>query len=128
MRSEKILEHIDKTIIERIKNGERWCSIISYLKDNIVRYKRRDGYIQVSEKYLINNWDRIEWKKRMTTMLVIQSNRRISDINWIKKSHSKFPQLGSVGMYKLLLLKDKLKYNQSSESDSVPDISESSNS
>jgi len=127
MRPEKILLHIDKTIIEKIKNGERWLSLIDYLKDNINKYKRRDGYIQVSEKYLINNWDRIEWKKRMTTMLVIQSNRRISDINWIKKNHSKFPQLGSIGMYNLILLKDKLRYNQSSDSESSK-LSDSSNS
>ncbi len=127
MRPEKILLHIDKTIIEKIKNGERWLSLIDYLKDNINKYKRRDGYIQVSEKYLINNWDRIEWKKRMTTMLVIQSNRRISDINWIKKSHSKFPQLGSIGMYNLILLKDKLRYNQSSDSESSK-LSDNSNS
>ena len=127
MRPEKILLHIDKTIIEKIKNGERWLSLIEYLKDNINKYKRRDGYIQVSEKYLINNWDRIEWKKRMTTMLVIQSNRRISDINWIKKNHSKFTQLGSIGMYNLILLKDKLRYNQSSDSESSK-LSDSSNS
>lgn len=127
MRPEKILLHIDKTIIEKIKNGERWLSLIDYLKDNINKYKRRDGYIQVSEKYLINNWDRIEWKKRMTTMLVIQSNRRISDINWIKNSHSKFPQLGSIGMYNLILLKDKLRYNQSSDSESSK-LSDNSNS
>lgn len=125
MSAEKITQHIDKMIIQRIRKGDRWIGLIDYLKDNIKKYQKREGYIQVSEKYLISNWDKIEWKKRMTTMLVIQSNRRISDINWIKKNHSKFPQLGSIGMYNLILLKDKLRYNQSSDSS---ELSNNSNS
>ena len=47
----------------------------------------------------------------MTTMLVIQSMRRISDIKWISENHNKFPRYSSHKMYKLVSLKDKLKAN-----------------
>jgi hypothetical protein len=116
MSPDKVISYIDKVVIEQIQLGLRWDDISKTLKDKSINYKKRDSYIQVSERYLINNWDRIEWKKRMTSMLVIQSLKRLSDIKWIKQNHSKFPQLGSVGIYKLLELKDKLRYNQSQES------------
>lgn len=111
MIPEKILAHIDNQVIDRIELGQRWNDIIDYFNSNIQRYKKRDAYINVSEKYLLSNWSRIEWKKRMTTMLVIQSQRRVKDINWIIKNHKNFPQYGSVKMYKMISLKDKLKYN-----------------
>jgi hypothetical protein len=112
MKPEKVLNHIDNQIVDQINLGQRWDDIISYLSGNVKRYKKRDGYIQVSETYLVNNWERIEWKKRLTTMLVIQSMRRIDDIKWIKKNHQNFQRYGSLKMYKLISLKDKLKYNK----------------
>ncbi len=118
MSPDKVISYIDKVVIEQIQLGLRWDDISKTLKEKVIKYKKRDSYIQVSEKYLINNWNRIEWKKRMTTMLVIQSLKRLSDIKWIKENHSKFPQLGSVGIYKILELKDKIRFNQSSESTS----------
>lgn len=111
MEPKRVLYHIDNQVIDRIELGQRWNDIIDYLNSNIQRYKKRDAYINVSEKYLLSNWSRIEWKKRMTTMLVIQSQRRVKDINWIIKNHKNFPQYGSVKMYKMISLKDKLKYN-----------------
>jgi hypothetical protein len=131
MESNRVLIHIDNKIIEQLNRGLRWEDIINDLNSSIKRYKKRDGYIQVSEKYLVNNWNRIEWKKRLTTMMVIQSIRRISDIKWIKENNSKFPDLGNIEMYKLLGLRDKLLYNQSSElsnSNSSSELSNSSNS
>jgi len=112
MTPERVIIHIDQTIIERINSGQRWDDIIGYLSENIERYVKRDSFIKVSESYLVKNWERIEWKKRMTTMLVIQSTRRINDIKWIKENHYRFQQYGSVKMYKLISLKDKLNYNK----------------
>jgi hypothetical protein len=125
MRPEKVLQHIDKQVIEQISLGQRWEDILFNLSCNVKRYKKRQGYIQVSEKYLINNWDRIEWKKRLTTMLVIQSIRRIDDIKWIIENHKSFPRYGSSKMYKMLSLKDKLKFNYSSSSDDSQIVSNS---
>lgn len=118
MSPERVLLHIDNTIVEKINQGQRWEDIICYLSDNVKRYKMRDAYIQVSEKYLLNNWERIEWKKRMTTMLVIQSVRRIEDIKWINSNHKKFQRYNSIKMYKMISLRDKLKINYSSSEDS----------
>ncbi len=110
MSPNRVLEHIDNNIVDKINKGHRWDDILIYLNNNIKRYKKRDAYIQVSEKYLVKNWERIDWKKRMTTMLVIQYVRRVNDINWIKKNHQKFPQFGSLKMYKMISLRDKLKF------------------
>jgi hypothetical protein len=112
MSPEKVLKHIDNQVIDQINLGQRWDDIIEYLSSNVRRYRNRDGYIEVSEKYLVKNWDRIEWKKRLTTMLVINSIRRIEDIKWIKKNHRNFPRFGSVKMYKMMSLKDKVKFNK----------------
>jgi hypothetical protein len=128
MSPDKVISYVDNFVIEQINLGLRWDDICILMKEKVKKYKKRDSYIQVSEKYLIQNWSRIEWRKRMSTMLVIQNLKRISDIKWIKENHHNFPQLGSVGMYKLLLLKDKLRYNQSSDSESVSNVSDSSNS
>ena len=111
MGPEKIIQHIDDTIINQLEIGCRWDVILETLQDKVRRYKKRDGFIQVTEKYLVNNWQKIDWKKRMTTMIVIQSMRRIEGINWIKKNHHKFPQYGNLGMLNLLKLKDKVLYN-----------------
>ena len=127
MTPDKVISYIDKVVIEQIQQGLRWNDISKTLKEKVTNYKKRNSYIQVSERYLINNWDSIEWKKRMTTMIVIQSLKRLSDIKWIKENHIKFPQLGSVGIYKLIELKDKLRYNQSSgSSDSTSESSSNS--
>ena len=127
MNPDKVISYIDKVVIEQIRQGLRWNDISKTLKEKVTNYKKRNSYIQVSERYLINNWDSIEWKKRMTTMIVIQSLKRLSDIKWIKENHIKFPQLGSVGIYKLIELKDKLRYNQSSgSSDSTSESSSNS--
>lgn len=125
MSPEKVLQHIDNSVVDKIKEGQRWDNIITYLFNNIVRYKKRDAYIQVSEKYLVKNWDRIEWKKRMTTMLVIHSIRRIEDIKWIKKNHKNFTRYNSIKMYKMISLKDKLKINYSSSEDDSQTLSNS---
>ncbi len=115
MTPDRVIFHIDNSIKEKLQSGCRWNVIIEDLENKVNRYRQRDAFIQVSERYLINNWDRIEWKKRMTTMMVIQSIRRIKGIKWIKKSHPNFPQYGSVGMLNLLKLRDKVLYNVSNE-------------
>ncbi len=115
MTPDRVVFHIDNSIKEKIQSGCRWNVIIEDLKDKVNRYKKRDAFINVSERYLINNWSRIEWKKRMTTMIVIQSANRVKDIEWIKKTHHKFPQYGSVGMLNLLKLRDKVLYNFTTE-------------
>lgn len=111
MEPSRVIKHIDKSIIERLESGFCFKDIFDYLSQNLTRYKKRDAYIRVSERYLINNWNRIEWKKRMTTMLVIQTSRRSSDIKWIIKNRDKFKKYDDVMLYKLVLLKDKLLFN-----------------
>jgi|APGre2960657423_1045063.scaffolds.fasta_scaffold278561_1 hypothetical protein len=116
MTPDKVVTYIDKVVVEQIQLGFGWNDICQTLKEKIINYKNRNSYIQVTENYLINNWDRIEWSKRMTTMIVIQSQRRLFDIEWIENNQYKFPDLDSIGIYKLMNLKDKLRETQLSNS------------
>ena len=84
----------------------------------IKTYKSSKHYIQVSESYLIRNWDRIEKMKKIKTMLVIQSVRRVKDIKWLIKNQSKF-QYDTLKMYNIILLKDKLMFNYSESSSNL---------
>jgi hypothetical protein len=111
MKPDRVIFHIDNSIKNKIQSGCRWDFIIDDLESKVKRYKQRESFIKVSERYLVNNWDTIEWRKRITTMMVIQYNRRIRGIKWVKNSHKNFPQYGSVGMLKLLKLRDIVLYN-----------------
>lgn len=111
MEPSRVIKHIDNSIIERLESGSCLEDVFDYLSQNLIRYKNRDAYIRVSEKYLINNWNRIDWKKRMTTMLVIQTSRRKQDIKWIIQNRSKFEKYDDVMVYKLVFLKEKLLFN-----------------
>lgn len=116
MTPDRVILYVDRVVIEQIQQGLSWDDILKTLKDKIINYKKRNYYIEASEDFLVNNWNNIEWKKRMTAMLVIQTYRRLCDIKWIKENRNKFITIDSIAMYKLIELKDKLRYNQSSES------------
>jgi len=115
MKPNRILQHIDNRIIDFILMDYTWQDIIFYLKSNVKRYKKSEHYIQVSETYLVRNWDSIDRMKRSKTALLIFSLRRISDIKWLIKNEDKF-DYDMEKKYRLILLKDKLTYNSESSS------------
>ena len=45
----------------------------------------------------------------MVTMLAMQSQKRVDDIQWLLENQSKFGKWESKKLYKILSLKDKLK-------------------
>jgi hypothetical protein len=115
MGPNRVIKYIDKNIIDQINSGCELDDIISTLNSKIKIYKSSKYYIQVSESYLVRNWERIEKIKRTKTMLVIQSVRRVKDIKWLIKNQSKF-QYDTLKMYNIILLKDKLMFNYSESS------------
>lgn len=125
-----ILKKIDGDIISEIKEGKEWEFIKSTIRGKINKYKKMKHYIPVSEKYLINNWSYMDFKKKVTTMFVIQNLRRLNDIDWIIKNNHNFSSYDCLKMYNLILMKDKLKYNQSisSSESEISSTNSSSNS
>ena len=113
MTANRIEEHIDKKIYQALVDGESFQFIIDDLKDGIERFSSRSGFINVSRRYLINNWRLIAVKKRYTTYYVIHSTKRLHDIEWIVKNQNKFPRLDSGNMFNLIKLKDKLMFDVS---------------
>lgn len=109
MTPANVIKHIDGQVMTLLDSGENLSGITNYLVGNIKRYRARECYIEVSQKYLLRNWSRIAWKKRMVTMLVIQSQRRVDDIQWLLENQSEFKKWESQKLYGILFLKDKLK-------------------
>lgn len=111
MTTNRIEEHIDKKIYQALCDGESFQFVIDDLKDSIERFSKRSGFINVSRRYLINNWKLIAVKKRYTTYYVIHSSKRLKDIEWIIENKSKFLNLDKGNMFNLIKLKDKLMFD-----------------
>lgn len=111
MTTNRIEEHIDKKIYQSLSDGESFQFIIDDLKDSIERFSKRDGFINVSRRYLINNWKIINVKKRYTTYYVIHSTKRLHDIEWMIKNEKRFESLNNQKKFNLLKLKDKLRFD-----------------
>ena len=111
MTTNRIEEHIDKKIYQALSDGETYQFVITDLKDGIERFTKRSGFINVSKRYLINNWKLIAIKKRYTTYYVIHTTKRLHDIDWIVKNQCKFPELSRSKMFNLIKLKDKLRFD-----------------
>lgn len=111
MTTNRIEEHIDKKIYQALSDGETYQFVISDLKDGIERFTKRSGFVNVSKRYLINNWTRIQVKKRYTTYYVMHTTKRLHDIEWIVKNQCKFPELSRSKMFNLIKLKDKLRFD-----------------
>ena len=108
MKTHKIEDHIDKKIFNHLSNGESYSFVIKELQESIEKFKNRNGFIGVSKKYLLLNWDVIIFKKRYTTYYVMYSTKRLHDLEWIIKKQEKFPTLQRTKMFGLVQLRDKL--------------------
>jgi hypothetical protein len=110
MLATRIEEHIDRKILEEISNGNDLHDIMYLLKSNCDKFMKRDSFISVSRRYIINNWNSIQIKKRYTTYYVIHSKKRKDDIEWIIKNRERFNKnLTNDRLFKLILLKESLK-------------------
>lgn len=104
----KIENHIDKKIQTLLVEGESYSVVIENLKDSIERFQKRPAFIRVSKRYLLKNWDLVNFKKKYTTYYVMYSTKRLHDMEWIVKNTSKFPTYQRTKMFGLVQLKDKL--------------------
>ncbi len=114
MAPDRIELFIDKKIQGFLFDGESYDFVIDNLKECIERFKNKDTFINVSKRYLLNNWSQIAFKKRYTAYYVMYSTKRLHDMEWIVKSTSKFPTYQRSKMFSLVQLKDKLSEQKSS--------------
>jgi hypothetical protein len=113
MSPEKINDHIDGKIIDKLSENIKLNELIVYLDDNIIKFSKRPSFINVSKRYILNNWKMIDIKKRYTTYLVMRSFKRKKDIEWLLSKRSEFekinPNLNDKILFNLLKLKENLK-------------------
>jgi hypothetical protein len=112
MIAQRIEIRIDENIKDLLSLGNSFDDIINHLNRNVKIHKKRDSFIPVSKRYLINNWSLISIDKRLTTMYVIHSMKRIKDIKWILLHGGKFENVkDDLGLFELIKFRDKLKSN-----------------
>lgn len=107
MEPEKIESFIDKKINNSFSENKSIDSIIDYLKENIIRFSKRESYVPVSQSYLIRNWNLINFKKRYNTYYILFSKKRIKDLLWCKEKVNN-NIIKEDRIFSLLLLKEKL--------------------
>lgn len=109
MKPERINDHIDTSILSQLSEGIKLEEVILYLDSKIERFKNKDNFINVSKKYMINNWSSIDIKKRYITYLVMQSFKRKKEIEWVISKKDNFKNLNDKSLFNLIKLKEKLK-------------------
>jgi len=113
MTPQRLNEHVDSRILDQLSEGIKLSELISYLDGNIEKFSKRPSFINVSKRYILNNWSSVDIKKRYTTYLVMQSYKRKKDIEWLLSKRSEFekinPDLNDKVLFNLLKLKEKLK-------------------
>lgn len=104
---EKLVSSYDKILYNRIKNG-------SSIKETIEQFETirkscidRKTYIDVSFRYLTNNWNFIDVSKRSNTLYVMFLTKRIKDMKWLLDNKHKF-NLSEDKLYNMLKLRDML--------------------
>ena len=103
-----LIRKIDDRLLYRISEG---CSIEELIQEFTgisESCKKRNTYIQVRLKYLINNWNLIDPNKRMNTLYVIFLDKRMKDLKWLLDNKHKFSHLQGEKLYNLLRLRDIL--------------------
>jgi len=114
MKPSRIETHIDQKIEKLLLEGHPYSVVMDNLKDSIERFKKREGFVRISKRYLLNNWMQINFKKRYTTYYVMYSTKRLHDVEWIVKNTDKFPTYQRSKMFGLVQLKDKLSKQKKS--------------
>lgn len=108
MEPHVLIRKIDDRLLYRISEG---CSIEELIQEFTgisESCKKRNTYIQVRLKYLINNWNLIDPNKRMNTLYVIFLDKRMKDLKWLLDNKHKFSHLQGEKLYNLLRLRDIL--------------------
>jgi predicted site-specific integrase-resolvase len=111
MSPERILEMVDRTIIQSFKEGNVISDIQSQLntrRSNFLRVLLKDETINV-EKIMSTDWvDLPSSKIKYGVYYIKNCNKRIEDLDWILLNKERFPNKNYSQIFSLLKLRDKL--------------------
>lgn len=102
-----ISKHIDNKVLLNLKCNLDILKAIDQLILMSENFKKRSYYLDLTEDYIIANWNNIPIKTRYSTYYVISCINRINGIKWIL---SKDFQIDDINKYKLVILKAKIEY------------------
>jgi hypothetical protein len=108
MEPHELIRKIDDRLIYRISEGCSLEELIEQFTDIVDSCQKRNTFIKVRLKYLINNWKFIDPSKRMNTLYVIFLRKRLKDLEWLIQNKHRFSNLEGEKLYNLLRLKDIL--------------------
>ena len=111
MSPEKILQMVDRTIVQSFKGGKD----ITYIKTqlatrtgNFLKVLLKDETINIDE-ILETDWENLSSSRVKYGVYYIKNcNKRIEDLNWILSNKGKFSNRNEEQIFGLMKLKDKL--------------------
>jgi len=111
MSPERILEMVDRTIIQSFKEGNVICDIQSQLNTrryNFLKVLLKDETVDI-EKLMSDDWGNLPSSRVKYGVYYIKNcNKRIEDLDWILLNKDRFPNKNESQIFGLLKLKDKL--------------------
>lgn len=108
MEPHELIRKIDDRFLYKISEGCSVEELIEHFTGISESCQNRSTFINVSLRYLINNWSFIDPNKKMNTLYVIFVNKRLKDLKWLVENKHKFPHLQGEKLYKILRLRDIL--------------------
>ena len=111
MSPEKILQMVDRTIVQSFKDGSEINDIKTQLNvrsSNFLRVLLKDETINIGE-IMSTDWENITSSRIKYGVYYIKNcNKRIEDLDWILSNKDRFPNKNETQIFGLLKLKDKL--------------------
>ena len=97
----------DNMMFSYIKAGHTMQQAIDKFDSIRKTCMKRSYFINVSPRYLVNNWNLIDLSKRTNTLYVMFLTKRVNDMKWILKNKNRF-NLSDEKLYQLLKFKDMI--------------------
>jgi hypothetical protein len=111
MSPEKILQMVDRTIIQSFKGGKDISDIKTQLNTrctNFMKVLLKDESIKI-EEVMATDWENLSSSRIKYVLYYIKNcNRRIDDLDWVLSNMDKFSGRNEEQMFGLIQLKDKL--------------------
>ena len=111
MSPEKILQMVDRTIIQSFKGGKNIIDIKDQLKTrcgNFMKVLLKDETINIDE-VMITEWEKLSSSRIKYGVFYIKNcNKRIDDLDWVLTNKDRFTGRNEEQIFGLIKLKDKL--------------------
>lgn len=120
MRYDKVKSLIDRNITDKLRNVTLF-DLVEDLIERVNKFKgiaMRDFGIDADEVLKSSNIDNMESSRlRYNLYYIVHCRLRLSDLKWAIENESKFSKWNNEQLFKLIILKEKLHFNNSVPSD-----------